>query len=137
MAQLGKVTQPKLTAGILGHDVTWELGLNLARREPVDWAVVKVTDLPYNISTSLDELALRFLVELAVEFALEFFKLDHFSVLCCLDAFQSDELVLRLRSQLRLNVFNKRVQLLDSILFRFLHFFNSALYFADIVFEIS
>ena len=99
--------------------------------------MVEVANLPNYISTLLDQLALRFLVELAVKFTLEFFKLYNFSVLCCLDAFQSDKLVLCLRRQLRLNIFNKSVKLLDSVLFSFLYFFDSALNFADVVFEIS
>jgi len=57
-------------------------------------------------------------------------------MLACLDAVQSYEFVLRLRGQLGLNVLNKSVKLLDSVLLGFLNFLDRALYLTDVVFEI-
>lgn len=64
------------------------------------------------------------MVDLTVEFALKFFEVYHISLLSRLDTLQGCKFVIRLRSQLCLNVLDERVQLFDSILFGFLNLFN-------------
>ena len=64
------------------------------------------------------------MIDLTVEFALKFFQVYHVGLLRRLDTLQGCKFVIRLRSQLCLNVLDERVQLFDSILFGFLNLFN-------------
>lgn len=109
MAQLREVSQAELVAGVLWHDIAWELRLNLVRREAVDRALVQASDLPDELHAFLDQFALRLLIQLMVQLALELLKLDHLSMLGRLYAIQSGQLVFSLRSKLRLYVFHKRI----------------------------
>jgi len=95
---LREVSEFKLAARVLWHDVAREVCLNLIGRKPIDRALVEVADLANQICTLLDQLALWLLSELAVEFSMELFKLDHLLVLHCLDAIKRCQLVFGLRS---------------------------------------
>ena len=72
--------------------------------------------------------------ELTVQLAMELFKLDHFLMLYTFDAIESGQLILSLRSELMLNIFNKSVQFLDSVLLSLLDFFNASLDLTNVVF---
>ena len=72
-----------------------------------------------------------------VKLSLEFFKFDNFSMLNSLYTVECSQLVLSLSRQLSLYVFNKRIQLFDSILLRLLNFLDGSLDLTDIVLEIS
>ena len=94
VAELREMTQAELAARVLRNDVTWEISLDLVRRETVDGACVQVSDLADEVSAPFDELALGLLIELDVELSLEFFEFDNFLVLRRLDAIERSQLVL-------------------------------------------
>ena len=99
--------------------------------------MVQTADLRNKICALLDELTLRLLVKLMVKLALEFFKLDNFCMLHCFDTIQGCKLVFCLSCQLGLNILNKGIQLLDSVLLRLLNFLNRSLHLTDIVLEVA
>ena len=66
MAQLGEVTQTKLTTGVFRHDVAWEVRLDLIRCETVNGALIETSNLTNEIGALLNQLALRLLVKLVV-----------------------------------------------------------------------
>lgn len=123
-------------AGVLGHDIAWELRLNLVRREAIDRALVQASDLSDEVRAFLDQFALWLLIQLMIQLALELLKFDHLSMLGRLYTIQSGQLVFSLRSQLRLYVLHKSVQLFDPVLLCLLNFLYSALHLTDIVLEV-
>ena len=111
--------------------------MDLVWSKTIDRTLVQTTYLRDQICTLLNELTLGLLIQLMIQLALEFFKLDYFSMLYRLDTIQCGELVLCLSRQLGLNILNKGIQFLDSVLFRLLNFLDRSLYLTDIVFEVT
>lgn len=84
------MTKAKLTAGILGNYVAWELCLDLTWSEMIDWALVEVSNLLNNIGTLLNQFTFWFLIKLSIQFAMKFFEFYHFCLFCSLDTVKSD-----------------------------------------------
>ena len=96
MAKLREVAQSEFAAGIFGHYVTREVCLDLVWSKTIDRTLVQTTYLRDQICTLLNELTLGLLIQLMIQLALEFFKLDYFSMLYRLYTIQCGELVLGL-----------------------------------------
>ena len=134
---MGEVSQSELAASVLRHYITWKVSLDLVWREHVQRAVVQVTDLTHKVSTLLYQFALWLLVKLVIELSLEFLKFDDLRVLCSLDAIKGRQLLISLRGQLGLHVFNKAIKLFDSFLLCLLDLLDRSLHLTDVVLQVS
>ena len=131
------MAQTELAARVFRYYVTGEVCLDLVWSKAIDRTLVQTAYLRNQICALLDELTLGLLVELMIQLALEFFKLDNFCMLHCLDAIQGRKLVFSLSCQLGLYILNERIQLLDSILLSLLNFLNRSLHLTDVVLEVA
>ena len=81
MSKLREVSQFKLTASVLRHNVARKVRLDLTRTESIDWVLVEISDLSHQISALLYQFALCLRIELTVQLAMKLLKLDYLLLL--------------------------------------------------------
>ena len=131
------MSQSELCTGVLRDDIAWEVSWNLSWTESVNWALIELSDLSYEVSTLFNQLALGLLIELVIQFALELLKLGDIGVLSCLDTVQCHQLVLCLSVKLSLDALHEGIKLFNPILLGLLDLLNTAADLTQIIFQIS